>query len=81
MTSVTIDAKNAAALTAGGLVAVTNETGVVIGFFAPLSGPDGKALLRQMLPDPEEVRRQKVDDGPTFTTDQVRAVLRALRAG
>jgi hypothetical protein len=81
MTSVTIDAKNAAALTAGGLVAVKTESGQVIGFFAPLAGPDGTAILRRMLPDPEDIRRQKENLGKTYTTDEVRAYLRSLRAG
>ena len=83
MSSVTVDQSLSNNLRrATGAVEVRDERGEVIGVFAPFfrSHEEFSRFVRRMLPDPEAVRRQKERDERTYTTDEVRAYLRSLRA-
>jgi hypothetical protein len=79
MTSVPLDDKTLAALVADKkLVAVTNDTGKVIGYFAPALSREEMARQHLGLPDPNELRQQRDKAERTYTTAEVKAHLRSL---
>jgi hypothetical protein len=79
MTSVPIDDKTLATLVADKrLVAVTDGTGRVVGYFAPAMSREEMARRHLGLPDPEELRRQRESHEKTYTTAEVKAYLKSL---
>ena len=81
MSHVPLDAKTVAALIADKkLVAVTDEAGQVVGYFAPAMSREEMARRHLGLPDPEAVRRQRETPEKTYTTAEVKAHLAALEA-
>lgn len=82
MPSVPLDDETVASLIADRrLVAVTDRTGAVVGYFAPATSPQDMARRYLGLPDPEDVRRQRESVEKTYTTAEVKAHLRALGPG
>ena len=61
------------------LVAVTDASGRLVGYFAPATSRLEMAR-RLGLPDPAAVRQQRESDEPTYTTAEVKARLAALGA-
>jgi hypothetical protein len=79
MPTVPLDAKTLAALVAEQrLVAVTDQSGRVVGYFAPAVSREEMARRYLGLPDPEEIRRQTAKPEKTYTTAEVKAYLRSL---
>lgn len=79
MTVVPVDDKTLALLIAGNkLVAVANDGGQVVGYFAPALSREEMARRHLGLPDPEELRRQGEKVEKTYTTAEVKAHLRSL---
>ena len=82
MPSVPLDDQTVASLIADRrLVAVTDRTGAVVGYFAPATSPQEMARRYLGLPDPEEVRLQRESAEKTYTTAEVKAYLRSLESG
>ncbi len=83
MSAVTLDETAATDLRrATGVVELRDGAGNVLGVFAPFfrSEQDFTQLIHRMLPNPEDVRRQKAANKRTYTTDEVKAHLRSLGA-
>jgi len=79
MPTVPLDDKTLAALVAlKRLVAVTDGSGQVIGYFAPAISREEMARRHLGLPDPEELRRQRESSEKTYTTAEVKAYLQSL---
>jgi len=79
MSSVPLDEQTLAALVGEkGLVALTDGTGRVVGFFAPAMSRAEMARRYLGLPDPEELRRQAEKPEKTYTTAEVKAYLNSL---
>jgi hypothetical protein len=79
MTVVPLDDKTLAALVADKkLVAVTDGSGRVVGYFAPAMSREEMARRHLGLPDPEELRRQRDVPEKTYTTAEVKAYLQSL---
>ena len=79
MSTVPLDNKTLAALIADKkLVAVTDDSGQVVGYFAPAISREEMARRHLGLPDPEELRRQRDESEKTYTTTEVKAHLKSL---
>lgn len=79
MSTVPLDNKTLAALIAEKkLVAVTDDNGQVVGYFAPAISREEMARRHLGLPDPEELRRQRDEFEKTYTTAEVKAHLKSL---
>ena len=79
MSTVPLDNKTLAALIAEKkLVAVTDDNGQVVGYFAPSISREEMARRHLGLPDPEELRRQRDEFEKTYTTAEVKAHLKSL---
>lgn len=80
MSDVPLDNKTLAALIAQNrLVAVTDDRGRVVGYFAP--AVSRLEMARRLgLPDPEEVRKRHETYERTYTTAEVKAHLASLES-
>jgi len=79
MATVPLDNKTLAALMADKkLVAVTDDNGQVVGYFAPAMSREEMARRHLGLPGPEELRQQRESAEKTYTTAEVKAYLRSL---
>jgi hypothetical protein len=80
MSDVPLDNKTLAALIAQNrLVAVTDASGQVVGYFAP--AVSRREMARRLgLPDPEAVRKQRESSERTHTTAEVKAYLASLES-
>lgn len=79
MSTVPLDNKTLAALVADNkLVAVTDDSGQVVGYFAPAISREEMARRHLGLPDPEDLRRQRDESEKTYTTAEVKAHLKSL---
>jgi hypothetical protein len=80
MSDVPLDNKTLAALIAQNrLVAVTDDHGQIVGYFAPALSRQEMAR-RLGLPDPEVVRKQRESSERTHTTAEVKAYLASLES-
>jgi hypothetical protein len=80
MSDVPLDNKTLAALIAQKrLVAVTDESGNVVGYFAPAVSREEMAR-RLGLPSPEAARKQRESSERTHTTAEVKAYLNSLES-
>jgi hypothetical protein len=79
MPTVPLDDKTLAALIAQQrLVAVTDATGQVVGYFAPAMSREEMARRHLGLPDPDALRQQRESSERTYATVEVKAHLRSL---
>lgn len=82
MSTVPLDARTLASLvTDRGLVAVTDDGGRVVGYFAPAVSREEMAQRYLGLPTPEAVREQAGTTERTYTTAEVKAYLQSLGGG
>lgn|GEM_PF-6067821 len=81
MTDVPVDDKTLAALVAQKrLVAVTDASGRLVGYFAPALSREEMAQRHLGLPTPDALREQRDRPERTYTTAEVKAHLAALEA-